>query len=34
MNLAEVHACHHLAAAAAAAGRRAGGKTIDYAAKM
>jgi hypothetical protein len=29
MNLAEVHACHHLAA-----GRRAGGKTIDYAAKM
>jgi len=31
MNLAEVHACHHLAAAA---GRRAGGKTIDYAAKM
>jgi len=32
MNLAEVHACHHLAAAAA--GRRAGGKTIDYAAKM
>jgi len=32
MNLAEVHACHHLAAAA---GRRwAGVKTIDYAAKM